>query len=305
MKWLPVYGDVLHFNSEAQVFQYLMEHLLPTISTWDYFVDWGKVNAHVDQLKELLNLLNSVIGERDVPTALRDLFSRHPEVATVLPILIACRGNRIDVLDIATNRVGPALGFDFVAQPLDLESTMDFCRQSGVLALLTLGSTRNLVDYVRGVEVGLDTNGRKNRSGTLMETIVGRHIADICGRHKLDYFPQAHPKDIRERWGIDIRADKADRRFDFAVRVEPGKARLLEVNFYSGPGSKLKSTASEYKEVQAQIKSSAVNLIWITDGPGWKSTWRSLRDTYDSNDYVLNMRLVQDGALEEILTCNN
>jgi type II restriction enzyme len=305
MKWLPIYSDVLHFNSGTQVFQYLLEHLLPTISTWDYFVDWAKVNAHVDQLKEPLNLLNSVIGEHDVSTALRDLFSRHPEVATVLPILIACRGNRIDVLDMATNGVGPARSFDFVTKSLDLESTMDFCRQSGILALLTLGSTRNLVDYVRGVEVGLDTNGRKNRSGALMETIVGRHVADICGRHNLDYLLQAYPKDIRERWDIDIRADKADRRFDFAVRVEPRKTSLLEVNFYSGPGSKLKSTASEYKELQAQIKSSAVNLIWITDGPGWKSTWRPLRDTYDANDYVLNMKLIQDGALEQILTCDN
>lgn len=305
MRWLPVYSDVLHFNSGTQVFQYLLGHLLPTISTWDYFVDWAKVNAHVDQLKEPLNLLNSIIGERDVPTALRDLLSRHPEVAAVLPILIACRGNRIDVLDIASNGVGPAHSFNFVTPSLDLESTMDFCRQSGVLALLELGSTRNLVDYVRGVEVGLDTNGRKNRSGVLMETIVGRHVTDICSRHGLDYLAQAYPKDVRERWGIDVRADKADRRFDFAVRVEPGKTILLEVNFYSGPGSKLKSTANEYKELQTQIKSSAVDLIWITDGPGWKSTSRPLRDTYDSNDYVLNMRLVEDGALEQILTSDN
>lgn len=302
---MPIYSDVLHFNSETQVFQHLLGNLLPTISTWDYFVDWVKVNAHVDKLKESLNLLNSVIGEPDIPTALHDLLSRHPEVATVFPILIACRGQYIDVLDVVTEGVGPVVSFDFVAQPLNLEATMDFCRKSGILALLEFGATRNLVDYVRGVEVGLDTNGRKNRSGTLMETIVRRHVADICSRHNLDYLLQTYPKDIREQWGIEVRTDNADRRFDFAVRVEPNKVRLIEVNFYSGPGSKLKATAGEYKELQAQVKSSAVNLIWITDGPGWKSTWRPLRDTYDANDYVLNMRLIQDGALEQILTCDN
>jgi type II restriction enzyme len=302
MKWLPVYGDVLHFNSETQVFQYLLGSLLPTISTWDYFVDWAKVNAHVDQLKEPLNLLNSVIGERDIPEALHDLLSRHPEVAAVLPVLIACRGSQINVLEASTDEGGLARGFDFAAQPLDSASVVDFCQKSGIVALLQLGSTRNLVDYVRGVEVGLDTNGRKNRSGVLMETIVQRHVADICSRHNLEFLPQAYPKDIRERWGIDIRADKADRRFDFAVRANRRQTYLIEVNFYSGPGSKLKSTAGEYRELQAQIKSSTVNLIWITDGPGWKSTWRPLRDAHDQNDYVLNMKLVQDGALEQILT---
>lgn len=301
MKWLPCYNDILRLNSPQEAFSYLIEHLLPTISTWDYFVDWAKVGTHVAGLKEELNLLNSVVGESDVPAAVRDLLSRHPEVATVFPILIACRSNTISVLDVKDNKMGFALTFDFSVQPPDIDSMMLFCERSGILALLEAGSTRNLVDYVKGVEVGLDSNGRKNRTGKLMEAIVKEHLTDICSRHTLTFQSQVHPKDIRQRWGVDVRTDSADRRFDFAVRHASGIVSLIEVNFYSGPGSKLKSTANEYKELQRQVKSSMVNLIWITDGPGWNSTWKPLQDTFDANDYVLNTRLVQDGVLEHIL----
>ena len=175
-----------------------------------------------------------------------------------------------------------------------------FLKESGFLKLVSDKTIKSIPDYFIGVEVGLDSNGRKNRSGTSMEDIAEFFIKDICQRKGYEYIPQATADKIKQKWNKDITVTKSSKRIDFAVNT-PNKLYLIETNFYGGGGSKLKSTAGEYAEIYHQWTNDGHQFIWITDGLGWQSTKRPLRDTFDNTDYIINLDMIQKGVLEDLL----
>jgi type II restriction enzyme len=175
-----------------------------------------------------------------------------------------------------------------------------FFMQSGLGNLMKDKKVKNLVDYVIGVEVGLDSNGRKNRGGTLMENIVEKFVSQACAELGLDYMAQANAKKIKEHWNIDIQVDKSSRNLDFAINKN-GKLYFIECNFYGGGGSKLKSTATEYVNMNAYWNAQNITFIWVTDGAGWKSTLKPLREYFDKADYLLNLEMLKDNSLKNIL----
>jgi len=162
---------------------------------------------------------------------------------------------------------------------------------------------KNLVDYATGVEVGLDSNGRKNRSGKLMENLVEDFIRKISNDLKIKYIPQATAKKIKAYWNIEIIVDKSSRIIDFAINKN-GKLFFIEVNFYGGGGSKLKSTATEYVKMNEYWNNQGVEFIWITDGAGWKSTLNPLREYFDKADYLLNLEMLKNDVLKTIIISN-
>ena len=166
--------------------------------------------------------------------------------------------------------------------------------------LLTNKSIKNLVDYVTGVEVGLDSNGRKNRGGSLMESIVETFIADACKSSNSLYMAQATANKILSEWEITIEVDKSLRIIDFAINKN-GKLYFVETNFYGGGGSKLKSTATEYTKMNSYWNKQKIEFIWITDGSGWHSTHRPLREYYNSADFLLNIDMLQKGYMKKII----
>lgn len=172
--------------------------------------------------------------------------------------------------------------------------------QSGIGEILKDKKIKNLVDYVTGVEVGLDSNARKNRVGTLMENLVEVFVADTCDKLNLPYLAQATADKIKTAWNIDITVDKSKRILDFAINNN-GKLYFIECNFYGGGGSKLKSTATEYVEMNAYWNRQEITFIWVTDGAGWKSTLKPLREYFDKSDYLLNLTMLQNGILENIV----
>lgn len=157
------------------------------------------------------------------------------------------------------------------------------------------------MDYATGVEVGLDSNGRKNRGGTLMENLVEDFVRVACDKLKLQYLPQANAAGIKKKWNIDIKVDKSSRNIDFAINKN-GKLYFIETNFYGGGGSKLKSTATEYIEMNRFWNEQGIEFIWITDGAGWQSTLRPLREYFDKSDYLLNLEMLKEEILIEILS---
>jgi type II restriction enzyme len=159
---------------------------------------------------------------------------------------------------------------------------------------------KNLVDYAVGVEVGLDSNGRKNRGGTLMETLVEDFVADACNKLDLAYMAQATAKKIKEHWNIDVAVDKSSRIIDFAINKN-AKLFFIETNFYGGGGSKLKSTTTEYIEMNRYWNNQGIEFIWVTDGAGWKSTLKPLREYFDKADYLLNLEILKEKILIKIL----
>jgi len=99
----------------------------------------------------------------------------------------------------------------------ELSKVVKFSRETGLLNLFKNKTIKNIVDYTIGVEVGLNSNGRKNRGGTTMENIVEVFVSNVCARFKFNYIKDATSKKVLENRGIKLRVDKSSRRFDFAL----------------------------------------------------------------------------------------
>ena len=297
MKYSNIFKDKLNCNSADEVFNYLIDNLKETIKTWDYFVNWNKVIRNYQDVETSLNLLNTLIGKENIEVVAKNLLKEYPKVIAVIPSLLAYRERKVKLLSNIKNF--ETTEYDF-SKSIDLDKAVMFLKESGFLKLVSDKTIKSIPDYFIGVEVGLDSNGRKNRSGTSMEDIAEFFIKDICQRKGYEYIPQATADKIKQKWNKDITVTKSSKRIDFAVNT-PNKLYLIETNFYGGGGSKLKSTAGEYAEIYHQWTNDGHQFIWITDGLGWQSTKRPLRDTFDNTDYIINLDMIQKGVLEELL----
>lgn len=297
MKFCQIFKDKLKCNNPDDVFTCLIGTLKESIKTWDYFVNWNKVIKNYQDVEVSLNLLNTLVGKEDIETAARNLLREYPKVIGVIPALLAYRERKVKLLSNVRNF--SITEYDF-SKPIEIDKAVIFLKETGFLQLVSDRRLKSIPDYFIGVEVGLDSNGRKNRSGTLMEGIAEFFIKDLCQRKGFEYIAQATADKIKKKWNKSITVTKSSKRIDFAINT-PNKLYLIETNFYGGSGSKLKSTAGEYSDIYNQWTRDGHQFIWITDGLGWKSTQRPLRDTFDNTDYIINLDMIQKGVLEELL----
>ena len=297
MKQHPAYKKILSCNNEDEDFAYLISSLKETIKSFDYFVNWKKVIKNYQDVETSLNLLNTLIGKEDIEQASLKLLREYPKVIGLVPALLAERDKKISLLPNPQNF--DIKRFDF-SKPMSAEDGVLFLKESGFLNLISNRNIKSIPDYFIGVEVGLDSNGRKNRSGTSMENLVEFFVRDICERNGYEYIAQATADKIKSKWNKNITVNKSSKRIDFAINT-PKKLYLIETNFYGGGGSKLKSTAGEYADIYHQWTNDGHQFIWVTDGYGWKKTQRPLRDTFNKTDYIINLDMIQKGVLEELL----
>lgn len=299
MEYIDKYKSMGILSKNA-AFEYLLSTLKDTIRTYDFFVAWEKVLGNVSQIEVSLNILNFLIGKEDIVIKLKDLIKQYPEVVPVIPFLIAVRGTNIKVADI-----GGDIEYSFLKKKSYTDEQIDkivfFAEKSGLLKVIADKSIKNLVDYAIGVEVGLDTNARKNRSGTAMENLIEVYVKAICDKHGFKYLAQATVAKIKQEFGKTVSTDKADRHFDFAVDIG-NKVYLMEVNYYGGGGSKLKSVAGEFSSLFSLVKNESTGFIWVTDGEGWQTAKRPLSETINATDYVMNINMIEQGLLEEVVT---
>ena len=302
MKFITIFKERINCSNGNEVFEYLISTLKDTITKWDYFVNWAKVFDNLKDVEIDLNILNYLIGKQNIENEFGTLLDKHPSIARLVPILIACRENKFNILVSYNKDSFEYDTYDF-GKPKKIEKVkvIEFAKSTGFLELLQNKRIKSIVDYIIGVEVGLDSNGRKNRGGKSMETIVEFFIKDLCDRNRLDYIKEASPTKVSKKWGLRLKVDKSTRRVDFAINNN-NQLFLVETNFYGGGGSKLKSTAGEYKSMFDFWKSDGHEFIWITDGYGWRSTRLPLQETFNHTDYILNLDMVAKGLLEDIVT---
>lgn len=303
MKTVAIY-EKMGFFSNKEVFNHLITTLKKSNTTWDYFVNWAKVFGGIKSVEVDLNILNYLIGKDNFDDEMKFLLGKHPSIVKVIPILLACRENSFEILSDFTKGKLQFESFSFSGKnalsDLDIMKITTFVRSSGLADLFTGKKIKNVIDYVTGIEVGLDSNGRKNRGGTTMENIVEVFLTGLCEKNKYSYIKEATAAKIKDVFGITVPVDKSSRRYDFVVHN--GKSLyLIETNFYRGGGSKLKATAGEYKALQDYLRKSGHTFIWITDGFGWKTTIRPLEEAFNHIDFVLNLALVESGVLEHII----
>lgn len=279
-------------------FNNLISTLKNSIKTWDYFVNWKKVFSNSSELEITLNKLNFLLGKQNLKDEFKRLYSTNPDIIKALPVLLAIRENNLEVFDMETKE---SEFYNFTANEKSPEAWFEFIEKSGLIKLFKEDGIKNLVDYVIGVEVGLDSNGRKNRGGKLMEKITEAFISDFSTKHGLEYLSQANAKKIHDRWGINVRVDKSSRSFDFAVyNPKSNKIKLFEANFYNGGGSKLKAVCGEFRSLHNELKEQSIDFIWVTDGLGWYTTKRPLEETYNHNDYVFNLSMLENNVLHTL-----
>lgn len=292
--------------AKDEQFNLLMNTLSPTNRTPEYYVDWSKVIKNTKDLELSLHTLNYLIGKENIYDEALELFIKQPNLIKAIPALLAIRNEEFKVLHINEELKIKFEDLDFVQiDNSNIEKYVDFAQETGLLNFLASHANRSLVDYVFGVEVGLDSNGRKNRSGKIMEQIVEKRIVPICKENNLEYIPQANAIKIKTQWGVEVPYKESMRNHDFAIyNASTNKLTIIEVNYYGSGGTKLKSVAGEFSDLSNFFKENApdIQFIWITDGQGWHTARRPLRDAFDSIEYIINLEMLNNNYLDKILT---
>lgn len=278
-----------------------LNNFIDTVADWTYYTDFPKVYKNVNDIKVELNLLNSLINSNNIEQDFKNLVNKYPEVLKAVPILLAKRGNEIRVVDKGENK-----NFNFESRNYTIDEYINFMEKTGLFKLLSNHVISDLLDYVKGVEVGLDSNARKNRTGIAMENIVESFIQEAGFTKDIDYFKEMKTSEIKERFGIDLKfssqiESRAEKRFDFVLKVKDS-IYALEVNFYSSGGSKLNETARSYKLLAQEAELiNNFKFIWITDGKGWNQARRNLKETFDIMKHLYNINDLNNGILNKII----
>lgn len=271
-----------------------------SICNYDYYVDFAKAYKNVDDIKVELNILNSLIGSKDIENDFARLIADYPQVLKCIPILLAVRGREIYAIDADGEYI---FKFNKVSN-LPSEYAM-FMKKTGLFGLIQSRIINNLYDYVTGVEVGLDSNGRKNRGGHLMEDLVETYLEKAGLAKGIDYFKEMYVSDIEKRWGIDLsnisNQGKMEKRFDFVVK-KTNIIYAIETNFYTGGGSKLNETARSYKTLAIESKQiDGFAFVWFTDGyDGWKSARHNLEETFDVMENLYCISDLETGIMSKL-----
>jgi len=271
----------------------------PCISDYCYYVDFDKVHNNVDNIKIELNILNSLVGSKDIEQDFEDIITKYPETLKCIPLLLAVRSNEISVTD-----ADGEYNFSFRKQNYSIDDYKMFMRKTKMFDLLENHIVSNLVDYATGVETGLDSNGRKNRGGHLMENLVEDYIQKAGLIKGQNYFKEMYITEIEKKWNINLSAisnqGKMEKRFDFVIKTD-NQIYVVETNFYSSGGSKLNETARSYKTLAQEVASiDGVTFIWFTDGCGWNSARNNLEETFDVLDTVYNIQDLESGILQQL-----
>ena len=279
------------------------EHFLSNLQNYydaDFYVDWHKVYANVKRFKPELLLLSSLCGEMDKEAAVRDLFRRFPQIISVLPILMGCRGpvqiadDTAEALVTTYNFVDPGLNIS----EAEVEFYVQFLLTSHLMELLE--HIQSVPDYVTGVEVGMDTNGRKNRGGDCGSRAIEPFIkkaelilAGVSVQQEVTYERLALEGCILPDQFRGVRWDWA-----FWTKLRPRRFAVMEVNHYGSSGSKPPEVARDYVARQPVLDAAGVGFIWVTDGLGWMKMKNPLREAFTGIHHLINVKLASDGMLE-------
>lgn len=263
-----------------------------SINSYSYYTDFAKVYENVENLKIEINILNSLIGSKDIESDFDKIMEKYPECLKAIPILLAVRENEIYCQD-----ENGTVEYCFKSPKQTVEQYKYFMRKTGIFDMIQNHIISNLYDYITGVEVGLDSNGRKNRGGHQMEDLVESFLKQTGA----DYFKEMYLSEVEKKWSIDLSAISANgtstKRWDFVVKTNEC-IYAIETNFYKSSGSKLNETARSYEMIAEEAKDiDGFAFVWITDGGGWASAKHNLRQTFNSLENLYNIADMESGAL--------
>ena len=284
---------------ENRDFDEWLSKFRPSISSYDYYIDFEKVVRNVEEIKVELNILNSLIGSKNIEEDFERIVAKYPETLQCVPLLLAVRGYEI----YAQDEEGAFL-YNFKKMNYSVEQYKVFMHKTGLFDMIANHLVNNLVDYALGIETGLDSNGRKNRGGHQMEDLVEKYIVAAGFEKDVSYFKEMYIKDIESKWGLDLSFlssdGKSTKRFDFVVKTE-NMVYGIETNFYTGGGSKLNETARSYELLSQHADAiDGFTFVWFTDGIGWKSARGNLRETFEVMDTIYSIDDMEQNIMSEL-----
>lgn len=270
-----------------------------SIANYGYYVDFEKVYKNVDKIKIELNILNSLIGSKNIESDFKEVVAKYPETLKCIPLLLAVRTNEIYAID-----GDGEFNYNFKKANYSIEQYSVFMKKTGLFNLLSNHIINNLMDYVTGVETGLDSNGRKNRGGHLMEDLVESYIQKAGFIKDETYFKEMEISKIVDKWGVDLSAisnsGKTEKRFDFVLKTK-NMIYGIETNFYATPGSKLNETARSYKQLSQEADTiNGFTFVWFTDGYGWNSAKNNLEETFDIMQHIYSIDDLEKGVIKSL-----
>ncbi len=270
-----------------------------SIATYDYYADFKKVIKNVNNIKIELNILNSLIGSKNIETEFEKIINKYPETLKCIPLLLAVRDYEIYAKDDEGE-----FTFNFKKMNYTTDDYKKFMAKTGLFDMLSNHLINNLIDYVYGVEIGLDSNGRKNRGGHLMEALVESFIKKAGFVFNDTYFKEMKISEIQQKWGLDLSTlsnkGKTVKRFDFVIKTN-ANIYAIETNFYASSGSKLNETARSYKMLAEESKNiNGFKFMWITDGKGWEDAKNNLKETFDIMEHIYSINDMENGILSKV-----
>lgn len=271
-----------------------------SIADYGYYIDFEKVHRNVEGIKVELNILNSLIGSKNIEVDFEALLEKYPQILKCIPLLLAVRANEIYAID-----GDGEFTYEFIKKPnLSAEQYKVFMRKTGLFDLMANHIVNNLVDYATGVETGLDSNGRKNRGGHLMENLVESFIKKAGFIKDETYFKEMYIHQITEKWDVDLSAisnqGKMEKRFDFVIKTD-NMIYGIETNFYGSGGSKLNETARSYKTLALETDTiDGFTFVWFTDGKGWTSARNNLEEAFDVMEHIYSIKDLENGIINEV-----
>ncbi|MBR3091233.1 MAG: type II restriction endonuclease [Bacteroidetes bacterium] len=286
---------------KKRLFSEWIETFTDTIANYNYFIDFQSICNNADKYKLEINMMNSLVGNHNIEKDFIKLIKKYPEVINCIPTLLAVRANEISILDNNGNKYL----YNFDQLSYSPEQYAVFMKETGLFELLENKIIKNLYDYVLGVETGLNSNARKNRSGHIMVNLVENFIIKTGYKKEESYFKEMNSDQIITMWNLDVPTEniinKEKKRFDFVVKTNK-YIYGIETNFYHGGGSKLNETARSYKLLAEELnKIKGFKFIWITDGYGWKTVRNGLEDAFNTIENIYNINDIKNGILKKLL----
>lgn len=301
-----LYLDNLDLSNRDKVVNTFINNLLPTNRSYNFFVDWEKIRNKVNKHKYELNLLNSLVGSNDLQKDFKNLLKEYPEVVNAFPILIALRGDKIPVIEDFSEKNTNIEKYNFSREKgkslsqEEIKEYYEFSKKTGIMDLFRIIS--DFRDYTMGVEVGMDTHARKNRSGKAMEILIRPFIEDLSEEMGFDLLIQRQLSSVEKEFDIEVPESYKNRKCDF-ILVHDNTFLNIEVNYYRGTGSKPEEIVNSYIDRNSKLEGSNGFFMWVTDGEDcWNSSVNQLEVAFNSLPYVFNIYLVRQGLLEKAIS---
>ena len=312
-----LYKDILGDNNIDYIIKEYFNTLIPTNRSHNFFVDWPKVEKHIQEYKIEFNILNSLIGSEEFDNELKNLLSKYPEIVPTIPILFALsksktkkakrKSGKFQVINDFMDLESDFTEYNFRERELsseEIEKFVKFFEKTGLKYFFTVLADKSILDYAYGVDVGMDTHARKNRSGKAMELALEPILEEINDNNSFQILVQKKFKYLESELNITLSSDfdLRDRKADFIIIKPNGKIINIEVNYFRGSGSKPQEIVDSYINRQGELKEEGFDFIWVSEGHGWETQKNQARKAFDNIDYLMNLNFAKKGLLEEAIS---